>query len=108
MTWMVVVETVSVEVDPSKQLTTVPFRSLLTGLTTTPDISDGLFGPESLEKVIVEELIISGGGIPLFPTDVIGDCTWVTFSGKTVISHLKNIPVVASACQFKLIAYLTN
>ena len=94
MTWMVVVATVSVEVDPSKQLTTVPFRPLLTGLTTTPDISGELFGPESLERVIVEELIISGGGIPLFPTDVMGVCTWVTFSGKTVISHLKNIPVV--------------
>ena len=94
MTWTVVVATVSVEDDPSKQLTTVPFRPLLTGLTTALDISGELFGPEILETVIVEELVIGGGGIPLLPTDVMGVCTWVIFSGRTVISHLRNIPVV--------------
>ena len=75
MTWTVVVATVSVEDDPSKQLTTVPFRPLLTGLTTILDISGELFGPESLERLNVEELIISGGGIPLLPTDVMGVAT---------------------------------
>ena len=66
------VATESVDVEPSKQFTTVPFRPLLTGLTIIVDISGRIFGPESLEKVIMELLIVRGGGIPLVPIDVMG------------------------------------
>ena len=85
---MVTVATESVDDEPSKQFTTVPFRPLLTGLTTTLDIRGELFGPESLEKVNVEVLIVIGPGTPLEPADVTGSAMWVTFSGKTVNSHL--------------------
>ena len=84
---MVVVATESVDDMPSKQFTTVLFRPLLTGLTTVLDISGMTFGPESLKKVIMEPLIISGGDEPLVPTDMIGTVVWVIFSGKRVNSH---------------------
>ena len=67
---MDVVATDSVDDMPSKQFTTVPFRPLLTGLTVILDTSGELPGPESLEKVIMELLIVRGGGIPLLPADV--------------------------------------
>ena len=66
------VATESVDVVPSKQFTTVPFRPLLTGRTTILDISGMTFGPESLEKMIMEFLIVRGGGRPLVPIDVMG------------------------------------
>ena len=73
---------------PSKQLTTVPFISLFTGLTTILDIGGELPLPESLEKVIVEEVtIVSGGGTRRLDA-VMGVVVWVIFSGKTVNSHL--------------------
>ena len=90
MIWMVVVATESVDDIPTKQFTTVPFISLFTALTTILDISGELPSPESLEKVIIEEVpIVSGeGGTPLAPIDVMGVVVWVTFSGKVVNSHL--------------------
>ena len=84
------VATTSVDVEPSKQFTTVPFGPMLTEATVTLDISGKTFGPESLEKVIMEPLIIRGGGIPLGPTDVIIAMCDV-FSGKTVNSHLRKM-----------------
>ena len=58
---MFVVATDSVDdTPPSKQFTTVPFRPLLTGLIVILDINGEIFGPESLEKVIMEVLIVSG------------------------------------------------
>lgn len=77
MMWIVAVATdvSDVRLYP-KHFTTVPFRALLTGLTVILDISDSVsgwtFGPESLEKVIVEVLILSGRGIPLTPIDKTG------------------------------------
>ena len=70
---MIVVATDSVDNMPSKQFTTVPFRPLLTGLTTILDISGKLFEPESLEKVIMEVLIVRDGGVPVLPTEVTRD-----------------------------------
>ena len=70
MIWIMVVATESTS---SIQHTTVPFRSLLTGLIVILDISGRTFGPESLEKVIVEVPILRGRGIPLTPVDVTGD-----------------------------------
>ena len=87
---MVVVATESMS---SMQLTTVPFRSLFTGLIIIIDTRDRTFGPESLEKVNVEVPIVSGRGIPLIPSAVTGDVLWVTFSGKTINSHLCSIVV---------------
>ena len=87
MILMVVVATELIDDMPSKQFTIVPFRPLLIGLTTVLDISGMTFGPESLEKVIMEPLIISGGDEPLVPTDMIGADEWVIFPGKTVNSH---------------------
>ena len=87
MILMMVVDTELIEDTPSKQFTTVLFRPLLTGLTTVLDISGRILGPESLEKVITEPLIISGGDEPLVPTDMIGADEWVIFSGKIVNSH---------------------
>jgi hypothetical protein len=66
----VVVATNSVAVEPSKQLTTVPFRALLTGLITILDSSGKSPGPESLGAVNVELLIVTRGGTPLGPMDV--------------------------------------
>ena len=67
---MVVVATESMV---SMQLTTVPFRLLLTGLIVILDISGRTFGPESLEKVIMEVPRRSGVlGTPLTPVDVTG------------------------------------
>ena len=57
---MVVVATESVDDTPSKQFTTVLFSPLLTGLNTVLDTSGRTFGPESLEKVIMEPLKVSG------------------------------------------------
>ena len=66
MIWMVVVATKFVA--NSKQLTTVPFRPLLTGLIVILDISGRAFGPESLEKLTIAMPILSGVvGIPLTP-----------------------------------------
>ena len=66
MIWMVVVATKPVA--SSKQLTTVLFRSLLTGLTVIMDIRGRTFGPESLEKLTIAMPILSGVvGIPLTP-----------------------------------------
>ena len=66
---MVVVATDSVDDVPSKQLTTAPFRPLLTGLTIILDTSGKLSVPESLEAVNVELLIIIGGDVPPRPMD---------------------------------------
>ena len=57
-----VVATDSVDLEPSKQFTTVPFRRLLTGLIIILDISGKLSVPESLEAVKVELLIVTTGG----------------------------------------------
>ena len=92
MILMVVVATESVDDMPFKQFTTVPFRLLLTRLTVTLDTSGELFWPESLKKMIIEELIINGGGTPLVPADETGTVVWVIFSGKTVNSHLWTVP----------------
>ena len=73
MILMMVVATESVDDMPSKQFTTVPFRLLLTGLTTDLDTSGVLPWPESssLENVTIELLKISGSvGIPLKPADM--------------------------------------
>ena len=70
MIWIMVVATESTS---SIQQTTVPFRSLLTGLIVILDISGRTFGPESLENVIMEVPILRGRGIPLTPVDVTGD-----------------------------------
>ena len=70
MIWIMVVATESTS---SIQRTTVPFRSLHTGLIVILDISGRTFGPESLEKVIVEVPILRDRGIPLTPVDVTGD-----------------------------------
>ena len=67
---MVVVDTELVADEPSRQLTTAPFRSLVTGLTIILDIRGKLSLPESLEKVNVELMIIVGGSSPLGPMDV--------------------------------------
>ena len=86
-----VIATMSIDVDPSKQFTTVPFRPMLTESTVTLDISGKTFGPESLENVIMELLIVRGGGTPLEPADVTGVVSCVIFSGKTVNSHLRKM-----------------
>ena len=88
MIWMVVVATKFVS--SSKQFTTVPFRPLaiVTGLIVVLDISGRTFRPENLEKVIMELPVISGIGMPLAPIDDTGSVVWLTFSGKTVNSHL--------------------
>jgi hypothetical protein len=65
MILMIVVATDSVDDEPSKQFTTVPFRLLVTGLTVILDIRGKLSSPESLEAVKVALLITTGGGIPL-------------------------------------------
>ena len=71
MILMMVVATESVDDMPSKQFTTVPFRLLLTGLTTDLDTSGVLPWPENLENVTIELLKISGSvGIPLGPADM--------------------------------------
>ena len=88
MILMVVVATESVDSMPSKQFTTVPLRPLLTGLIVTLDTSGDSFWPESLEKVIIELLKVSGGGTPLVPADVMGVVVWIILSGKPVNSHL--------------------
>ena len=67
---MVAVATKSVDDMPSKQFTTVPFRSLLTGLTVTLDTNGRTSWLESLEKVITELLNVRGVGIPLVPSDM--------------------------------------
>ena len=67
---MTVVANDSVDNDPSKHLTTAPFRLLLTGLTVILDISGKLSLPESLEAVNVELLIVTGWCTPLGPMDV--------------------------------------
>jgi hypothetical protein len=72
MILMIVVATDSVDDEPSKQLTTVSFRCVLTGLTTILDISGKLSLPESLEVVNIELLIITGGGVPPRPIDEMG------------------------------------
>ena len=69
---MVVVVTKSVDDMPSKQFTTVPFRPLLTELTTILDTNGELFGPESLKKLTMEVLTVNRGGTPLVPADVMG------------------------------------
>ena len=66
---MVVVASDSVDDVPSKQLTTAPFRPLLTGLTVILDISGKLSLPESLEAVNVELSIVTSRGRPLGPMD---------------------------------------
>ena len=74
MILMVVVATESVDDKPSKHFTTVPFRPLLTEFTLTLDTSGDSFRLESLEKVIMDELKVSGSvGTPLEPCDVTGD-----------------------------------
>ena len=88
MILMVVIATDSVDDIPSMHFTTVPFRSLLTLSIVTLDTSGRMFWPESLEKVIMEVPILSGWGIPLTPSAEMGVGLWVTFSGKTVNSHL--------------------
>ena len=71
MIWMVVVATKLVS--SSKHFTTVSFRPLPTGFIEILDTRGRTFGPESLEKVIVEKPIISGVvGIPLTPVIVTG------------------------------------
>ena len=94
MILMVVVATESVDDMPSKQFTTVPFKPLLTGLTTILDIRGELPWPDNLEKVIVDVLILSGRGIPLTPIAVMGVVVYIIFSGKTMNSHLWFISVV--------------
>ena len=71
MILMVVIATELVALEPSKQLTTDPFRSLVTGLTVILDIRGKLSLPESLEAVLVrvEPLIITCRGAPLGPMD---------------------------------------
>ena len=69
MILMVVVATELIDVEPSKQLTTAPFRPLVTGLTIILDIRGKLSSPESLEAVRVEPLIITCRGAPLGPMD---------------------------------------
>ena len=91
MILMVVVATESVDDVPSIQFTTVPFSPLFTVLTTDLDTNGELFWPESLEKVIMELLIVSGGVTPLVPADVRA-AVWVVFSCKTVNSHRWTIP----------------
>ena len=90
---IVVVATMSVDIEPSKQFTTVPFRPLLTGLIISLDIrSRGrIFGPEGLKEVNVMSLILPGiGGTPLGPTDVIvALCD--TLSGIIVSCHLRKM-----------------
>ena len=66
---MVVLATESVDIEPSKQLTTAPFRSLVTGLIVILDIRGKLSLPESLEAVRVELLIIDRSS-PIAPMDV--------------------------------------
>ncbi|MCG8626891.1 MAG: hypothetical protein MJE68_33430, partial [Proteobacteria bacterium] len=70
MILMVVIATELVALEPSKQLTTDPFRSLVTGLTVILDIRGKLSSPESLEAVRVELLIITCRSAPLRPMDV--------------------------------------
>ena len=87
----------SVDGKPSKQFTTVPFRPLLTGLTVILDISGKLSRLESLEKVNVVVLIVTGGGAPLEPADSTGAGVYVMtdpLSEMAVNSHLKSSPVV--------------
>ena len=64
-----VVATDSVDNEPSKQLTTVPFRLLPIGVTVILDISGKLSEPESLVAVKVELLIVTTGDTPLLPMD---------------------------------------
>ena len=86
---MVVVATDSDDDVPSKQLTTVSFRPLLTGLTVILDTSGKLSGPESLGAVKVELLIITTGGTPLLPMDERTVIVVVIVLGMlTVTSHL--------------------
>ena len=83
------VATDSVDDVPSKQFTTVPFRLLLTGLIVILDISGKLSVPESLGAVNVELLIVTTGGSPLGPMDVMTVILVVIVSGIiTVTSHL--------------------
>ena len=66
---IVLVATDSVEEEPSKQLTIVPFRLLLTGTIIILDISGKVSGSESLGAVKVELLIITTGDTLLLPMD---------------------------------------
>ena len=89
MILMVVVATDSIDDEPSKQLTTVSFRLLLTGLAVILDISGKLSGPESLVAVKVELLIVTTGGSPLEPMDERTVILVVIATGMlTVTSHL--------------------
>ena len=67
---MVVVANELIAVEPSKQFTTAPFRTLVTGLTIILDIRGKLSLPESLEAVRVELLIVTCRSAPLGPMDV--------------------------------------
>ena len=79
----------SVDDVPSKQFTTAPFRLLLTELTVILDTSGKLPVPESLEAVNVELLIVTSGGTPLGPIDVMTVIVEVIVSGIiTLTSHL--------------------
>ena len=69
MIQIVVVATIFVDIEPSKQFTTAPFRPLLTEGIITLDISGETSGPESLEKGIMELVTVRGGGMPLGPTE---------------------------------------
>ena len=91
MMQMVVVAADS-DASTSTQLTWTPFRPSPIGLIVILDVRGWV---ESLEKVNVVELTITGGGTPLEPPDesigikVIG----APFSSLTVNSHLRNLPV---------------
>ena len=56
---MVVVATDSIDDEPSKQFTTVPFSAALTGLITILENSGVLSSPENLEEVTVELMIVT-------------------------------------------------
>ena len=73
----------------STQLTWTPFRPVLTGLTVMVDVSGWV---ESLEKVNLVELTITGGGTPLDPPAVTIGVKGI-WAPVTLNSHLRNIPV---------------
>jgi hypothetical protein len=69
MNLTIVVATDSVANEPSKQFTTVPFRSVLTGLIIILDINGMLPSSESLDVFNVELLITA---VRPGPVDVMG------------------------------------
>ena len=81
------------EVTASTQLTATPFRPSLTWLIVRLDINGELSGAESLKRVKVVELIVTGGATPSGVTSGM-KVSDTPFARVTVNSHLLNSPIM--------------